>query len=467
VKSAEPQDRLTSDSITYVTRRNLREYRSGSRKNGRRRYVALATVALLLSGAWVVHDQFRPAPASNVTLDAAVPVAWNGSGRSLRQTFSKDVAGSVTGVKFRQTDNGPTKYLASLWSPDGSLLSFATTGAKSADGWLTAQFPKAVPIDADVEYTVLYWASPNRAAPRAARGADVVTLFTAGGAGPSSSPRPTVSATPTHRPTVSPTPRPTPKPTSTPTPTKPSEPAGAFPDKSTTGVPAGTSLKASGDLTVTKAGTVIDGYDVNGVIQVNASNVTIKNTRIRGRGWSSIRVKDDADGVVIQDCEIDGRGTSGNENSMGVMGPAKVLRCDIHGVENGVTPGSGSLIEDNYIHDLGAPGAPHYDGIQIDGGLSDIVIRHNTVINDFSQTSAVMIDNYFGPIRNITVERNYLAGGGYTVYSSAQFNGGTVTGVKFLHNTFEKGYWGFASIEGNSVVDTGNVDVTAKPMQIG
>ncbi len=37
-------------------------------------------------------------------------------------------------------------------------------------------------------------------------------------------------------------------------------------------------------------------------------------------------------------------------------------------------------------------------------------------------SSAVMIDNYFGPISNITVDNNLLVGGGDTIYVDGQGN---------------------------------------------
>jgi hypothetical protein len=241
----------------------------------------------------------------------------------------------------------------------------------------------------------------------------------------------------------------------------------SYPDASTTGVPAGTSLTSSGTLTITTPETVIDGYEVDGIIMVKASNVTIRNTRVIGTDFWSILVDDGLTNVRIEDTEVDGQGASGTEGSHGIMGPATILRCNISGVENGITPGGGSVLRDNYIHDLGAPGDPHYDGVQIDGNLSDITIEHNTIILEFPQTSAVMIDNYFGPISNIIVNNNYLAGGAYTVYSDGQFDGGPITGVQFTNNRMEKGEYGYASIENNTVVDRGNVDaITGDPITL-
>jgi len=211
-------------------------------------------------------------------------------------------------------------------------------------------------------------------------------------------------------------------------------------------------------MTVTTAGAVIDGYDISGSLWINASNVTVRNTRVRSTDWVVIRVKSGVTGVVIENCEVDGGGMSGVEGQFGIYGPVTVRGCDISGVTDGVVPDSGSLVEGNYIHGLLSPGSPHYDGIQIDGGISNVVIRGNTIINSHGQTSAVMIDNWFGPIHNISVEGNRLVGGGFTVYSDGQFSGGSISGVSFVNNRLGKGYWGYASIVNNTVTSTGNVD---------
>ncbi len=185
--------------------------------------------------------------------------------------------------------------------------------------------------------------------------------------------------------------------------------------------------------------------------------MTIKNTRVTGSAFGMIWVKPGVTGVNVTDVDIDGLGTAGSGNSMGVIGPANVTRADIRGVENGITPGSNTVHRDNYIHGLGAPGSPHYDGFQLDGGLSNIRIEHNTVdMREHGQTAAVMIDNYFGPISNVVVNDNVLQGGGYTVYSDGQFNGGAITGVSFTNNRLTRGYWGYASIVRNTPTWSGN-----------
>ncbi|WP_197087343.1 MULTISPECIES: Ig-like domain-containing protein [unclassified Bradyrhizobium] len=134
-------------------------------------------------------------------------------------------------------------------------------------------------------------------------------------------------------------------------------------------------------------------------------------------------------------------------------------------MENGIIATGSSLIQDNYIHDMNAPnvrlgtslGGPHYDGIEIDGGVSDVVIRHNTVINENSWVSAVMINNDFGPVSNIQVDGNYLAGGGYTLYSDGSFSStDKISGVQFTNNELGEGKWGYYYFKGNTPVLSNN-----------
>lgn len=289
---------------------------------------------------------------------------------------------------------------------------------------------------------------------------------------PSSHAGPSTSAAPS---------RPSSKPTSTsarppsshsaPT-TAPSQPSSglpgtsSFPSAADTGVPDGVKLQTVGSITVTKSGTVLQNLNITGALMINASNVTVRNSRVTTDDFAVIRIKSGMSGVLIDHVEVNGLGTSGSENSMGIMGPATITWCDIHGTENGVTPESGSVLKNSYIHSLGAPGSPHYDGVQIDGGLSNITIEHNTVLNGFDQTSAVMIDNYFGPISDIVVNDNLLGGGGYTVYSDGSFNNGSISGVVYSNNRLRSGYYGYSLLRNGSVRFSGNVDdATSRAVQ--
>jgi hypothetical protein len=206
-----------------------------------------------------------------------------------------------------------------------------------------------------------------------------------------------------------------------------------WPDETNTGVPTGVTLTPSGDLVITKAGMVISGLDIQGTVSINAPNVTLMNCKVTAAAWNVIKIAPEVTGVVVKYCEINGVG-SGNDGSSGINGQGTFIGNNIYNVENGINLTGSSVIQENYIHGLLASGSPHYDGIQIDGGVSDVTISHNTIINPNGQTSAVMIDNFFGPISNIQVENNRLIGGGYTVYSDGQFRDATISGVAFINN---------------------------------
>lgn len=231
-----------------------------------------------------------------------------------------------------------------------------------------------------------------------------------------------------------------------------------WPDGSSTGVPAGVTLKRhDGNLAIDKSGTTISGLDIRGTVTIKAPNVTLKDSRITSPSFYTINITGPGTGVTIRDCTIDGTGT-GNEGSIAINGTGTFLRNNIFNVENGFAAGSDTLIQDNYVHDLLASGAPHYDGIQIDGGQRNVVIRHNTIINSHNQTSAVMIDNWAGAVSNIVVDNNLLVGGGYTIYVDAQFNNNPITGVVITNNRMGSGGFGIVNFNRTKPVYTGNVN---------
>lgn len=237
-----------------------------------------------------------------------------------------------------------------------------------------------------------------------------------------------------------------------------------YPDETNTGVVEKT-LERSGPVTTSRDGQLIRGLDISGPVQINHSAVTLDNCRITATAFAIVNVVDDLSvAPIIQDCDLDGLGLNGAEGSNGINGYGTVRRCNIHGVENGINVTAPLLFEDNYVHDLAAPGSPHYDGVQIDGGY-DIRILHNTIINGHAQTSAIMIDNYFNSISNITVDGNRLIGGGYTVYSDGRQGSGPISGVSFINNRIGRGRWGYTAFSGSKPVWRGNVDdITGRPI---
>ncbi len=235
-----------------------------------------------------------------------------------------------------------------------------------------------------------------------------------------------------------------------------------YPDESNTGVKAGVALtKYNGTLHITQDNAVISNMEVTGDIVIDAKNVTLSNIKLVSTGsWTAIRVMDNATGFTLQDSEIDGRGLSAN----GIYGHGTFLRNDIQGIENGFNLSGPAVIRDNYIHSLkGGPDA-HFDSIEINGG-HDIDIIHNTVINDHDQTAAVMMNNEFGGLSNITIDSNRLVGGGYTVYLDGRKGGGTVddASIKITNNQIGDGHWGDMALYDDKPVVQGNTGLDTIP----
>lgn len=247
------------------------------------------------------------------------------------------------------------------------------------------------------------------------------------------------------------TPGRTPAPSRQPSTAAPARPV-AFPNAGNTGVRPGVELKARGDVTVTRNGTVLEGLDVRGVITVQADNVVISNTRVTNSttaDWGIVQTAG-ASNLVVTDSEIRGNGSQGmHQGIYNIGGHITVRRTEISRIADGVATNRG-LIEDCYLHSPLVYDGDHVDMIQSTEGPpagASLTIRHNTIINDETQTSAIALFQDFGVARNALITGNYLAGGGYTVYGG-EGKHGTSSNIRIENNTFGKdvfpkvGEWG-------------------------
>ena len=242
-------------------------------------------------------------------------------------------------------------------------------------------------------------------------------------------------------------------------PIEPPVSSGDWPDSTNTGVRPGSALTViSNGLTLNAAGTVVQDKDIRGIVRIDANNCKLINCKISGAVAYLVKINQSVTGTVIENCTIDGMGTGTGSN--GIQGTGTVTKCNIYNIENSfaVDGGGPVLIQDCCIHHLKAAGSPHYDGIQIQFG-KNITIKHNVVINDYDQTSAVFIQNLYGNIDNVLVEDNVLVGGGYTVYSDASKSStNKITNLRFLNNHMGPGKWGVSAFTGNTPTYTGNVN---------
>ena len=242
-----------------------------------------------------------------------------------------------------------------------------------------------------------------------------------------------------------------------------------YPDASNTGVQAGVQLTTyTGHLTISTPGQVVSGLIITGGVQISASNVTLENCIIEVPSSSpwNVGVSSGLTGVTIKNCEIIGAGSSGPTGSYGiyVQGNSQVTinSVNMHDIGQGLVLNDGRVtLENSYIHDLRAGSGTHYEDIGYFGAAKSstffLNIQHNTLINQQIQTASVFLQNYFGPLNNVTVNDNILVGGDYTVYVDGSYSYPT-SNISITNNHMGAGIYGITDFIKSSPTYTGNLN---------
>jgi Bacterial TSP3 repeat len=291
-----------------------------------------------------------------------------------------------------------------------------------------------------------------------------------GASGPAPAPadRPEPSPSPSPAPAPSPPPAPAPSPSPTPSPSPSPSPAPGlncmpdpsrcgFPDLGTTGVRNAAALApVSGTVVLSTAGQVLENKLVTGKIEVRAPNVVVRNVKlVMTNPWYGIDLFAGAKGTLIEDVEIDANGHLNAK--MIAFDEYTARRVFFHDGSDCAHFGANVTVEDSlcvtgpdadgdaWPDSAGfCAGPEHIDGLQSDGGRN-IVLRHNTIRNPCSETSAILMSTNTSPIRDVRVEDNLIGGGGYALYCNAgpDVQNETVTGNRVARTWFGKGgYWG-------------------------
>jgi hypothetical protein len=241
-----------------------------------------------------------------------------------------------------------------------------------------------------------------------------------------------------------------------------------YPSADNTGVPPGTQLRPSGDLTVKTPGQVINGLKVNGSIEIAANNVTVENTEVAEASacCMGIAIDPGVTGTVLKYDTIHGTDSGSGSLSMSVYNESgDQLTMDHVQSYNAdrILQGAGT-VQNSYCLDNADIPSEHYDCIYYGGGDGKLVVNHNTLLNPHSQTSAVFPINDFGNLTEVQITNNVLAGGGYTLYGGTSGSNGSVTGPETVENNrFSKlfyphsGYFGVSTYFPSFTVWSGNV----------
>lgn len=195
-------------------------------------------------------------------------------------------------------------------------------------------------------------------------------------------------------------------------------------------------LEPSGTITTTHAGQVIENVAVTGEIRVNHSNVTIRNFAVRG-GAPAIDIIPGASGTKVSNCLLDGGSDPGPQPAISYA-RYEMRHCELVNFGEGPMANGDVIIHHNWMHDFidyGSVGA-HQDGVQVVCN-NNIQITDNIIDMDIDANAAIMIGTACGPVDNVLIEGNVLAGGGFTVYGgSAPGWTPNATNVRIADNWF-------------------------------
>jgi hypothetical protein len=256
----------------------------------------------------------------------------------------------------------------------------------------------------------------------------------------------------------------------------------SYPDVTNTGVPSGTTLEsvpsqvssgpgwyynaAGNNVIVNVNGTVLSGLYIPYNLVINASNVTVNNVQVVNAGNFGISLTHTT-GVTIENSTI-----SGQNSTTGRVGSAI---DDVYGDSTGMVIKdnnissfktaiqiSTGLAEGNYIHDPGYLAGDHTNGFYVNGGTQPLTIEDNTIFDSLNQTDAINLDAGTSgvPVANKTIENNFLAGGGYTIYGGDAL-GNPTSNIVIKGNRFGQLYYAksgqYGSVSYFDPTGTGNV----------
>lgn len=248
----------------------------------------------------------------------------------------------------------------------------------------------------------------------------------------------------------------------------------AWPDATNTGY-GSTVLTTASSNNITTAGTYT-GLHFTGTVTISASNVTLQNCLITANNsdqWS-LGFSGTLTNILVKNVTIIGAGTGttilGAAYGFYANGNQGVTfdSCDISQIGQNAINNGNVLVKNCYIHNLNSWSGTHYETIYYGGdGASNpnfsLNLQHNTLINEHNQTASVYIENFFGAVKNVTVNNNKLIGGDFTIYVEGNQNPNNITNVTVTNNAMGAGIFGYGHYDVGlapvyQVVHTGNYD---------
>lgn len=203
-------------------------------------------------------------------------------------------------------------------------------------------------------------------------------------------------------------------------------------------------LTATGSITTTRDGQVIERVDVSGQIKILHDNVTIQDSRINVGGGYAIRVQDvDGEcptGTVIRYVEIDGSDSGSTAVAYDGGCGWSWDHVYMHDTTDGIkTYGPSTFTNSYFATERYTSDGAHRTALGFRG--PNQVIRNNVLICDVPQggcSAALTLYSYPRAIVDVLVEGNFFAAtAAYCAYGGAvQEFGDQAANVDFFNNAF-------------------------------
>ena len=204
------------------------------------------------------------------------------------------------------------------------------------------------------------------------------------------------------------------------------------PDPGSVGLPAGLPLCASGPVSVTQPGTVLDGWDVRGGVVVTAPGTVIRRSRITGDGSMPYGVRVAGVGSVrIEDTTLTGdfpAAAIGDERWTG----ERIAITEV--THDGARLGDGARLRNSTVDGLAVASAA--DALVLHG--VDALVEDNRIEAAPSAGSALRVAPTGGAGGAVTIRGNVLGGGRFTVFEDPSSTGRAdvwITGNRFRRET--------------------------------
>jgi hypothetical protein len=198
----------------------------------------------------------------------------------------------------------------------------------------------------------------------------------------------------------------------------------------------------NGQMTITKAGTKIDGYQINGPVLVEANNVTISRSLIVSpTTWYAVRQWSQFKNLNMSYVEITAAKNAHPDTAILAGTAMKLDHVYVHGTQRGIVANTGMKLTNSYVDNFVNHSTSHAQAIFSSGNVKNVYLYNNVLgCHTGNCTSAISMFPEQGPNIGWTIKYNRLRGGSYCVYLGNSGIEKPNTHIDFENNQFDTLY---------------------------